>query len=51
MLSVPHLIKTKGNIINVSSINGMRAVCSAINTSSFKMGVAQVLNGETPDLN
>ncbi|KAG5875495.1 hypothetical protein JTB14_015107 [Gonioctena quinquepunctata] len=25
MLAVPHLIKTKGNIVNVSSVNGMRA--------------------------
>ena len=26
MLAVPHLIKTKGNIVNVSSVNGMRSV-------------------------
>lgn len=25
MLAVPHLIKSKGNIVNVSSVNGMRA--------------------------
>lgn len=25
MLAVPHLIKTKGNIVNVSSVNGIRA--------------------------
>lgn len=25
MLAVPHLIQTKGNIVNVSSVNGMRA--------------------------
>lgn len=26
MLAVPHLVKTKGNIVNVSSINGIRCV-------------------------
>ena len=26
MLSVPHLIKSKGNIVNVSSVNGLRSV-------------------------
>ncbi|KAK2160402.1 hypothetical protein LSH36_134g05084 [Paralvinella palmiformis] len=26
MLSVPHLVKTKGSIVNVSSVNGMRSV-------------------------
>ena len=26
MLAVPHLIKTKGSIVNVSSINGIRVV-------------------------
>jgi NAD(P)-dependent dehydrogenase (short-subunit alcohol dehydrogenase family) len=25
-LAVPHLIKTKGNIVNVSSVNGIRSV-------------------------
>ncbi|XP_023019192.1 3-oxoacyl-[acyl-carrier-protein] reductase FabG [Leptinotarsa decemlineata] len=25
LLAVPHLVKTKGNIVNVSSVNGMRA--------------------------
>lgn len=25
MLAVPHLVKTKGNIVNVSSVNGMRS--------------------------
>lgn len=25
-LAVPYLIETKGNIVNVSSINGLRAV-------------------------
>ena len=25
-LAVPHLVKTKGNIVNVSSITGMRSV-------------------------
>ena len=26
MLAVPHLIATKGSIVNVSSVNGMRSV-------------------------
>ena len=26
MLAVPHLVATKGNIVNVSSVNGMRSV-------------------------
>ena len=26
MLAVPHLIKTKGSIVNVSSVNGIRSV-------------------------
>lgn len=26
MLAVPHLIKTKGSIVNVSSVNGVRSV-------------------------
>lgn len=26
MLAVPHLIKTKGNVVNVSSVNGIRSV-------------------------
>ena len=26
MLATPHLIKSKGNIVNVSSVNGMRSV-------------------------
>lgn len=30
MLSVPHLIATKGNIVNVSSVNGMRSVSGYI---------------------
>ena len=26
MLAVPHLIQTRGNIVNVSSVNGIRPV-------------------------
>lgn len=26
-LAVPHLLKTKGNIVNVSSVAGLRSVC------------------------
>jgi len=26
MLAVPHLVQTKGNIVNVSSVNGIRSV-------------------------
>ena len=26
MLAVPHLVKTQGNIVNVSSVNGLRSV-------------------------
>ena len=30
MLAVPHLVKSKGNVVNVSSVNGMRSVCSTL---------------------
>ena len=30
MLAVPHLIKTQGNIVNVSSVNGVRSVSFTI---------------------
>ena len=26
MLATPHLIATKGNVVNISSVNGMRSV-------------------------
>ncbi len=26
MLATPHLVATKGNVVNVSSVNGMRSV-------------------------
>ncbi|XP_048768723.1 3-oxoacyl-[acyl-carrier-protein] reductase FabG-like [Ostrea edulis] len=36
MLAVPHLVKTKGSIVNVSSVNGVRAV-SFVNLSWLVM--------------
>ena len=30
MLATPHLIKTQGNIVNVSSVNGVRSVSAEL---------------------
>jgi len=36
MLAVPHLIDTRGNIINVSSVNGLRSVCTYLGTQIYE---------------
>lgn len=41
MLAVPHLIKTKGNIVNVSSVNGMRAFPGVLAYCMSKAAVDQ----------
>lgn len=41
MLAVPHLIKTKGNIVNVSSVNGLRAFPNVLSYCMSKSAVDQ----------
>ncbi|XP_061390862.1 3-oxoacyl-[acyl-carrier-protein] reductase FabG-like [Musca vetustissima] len=41
MLAVPELIKTKGNIVNVSSVNGIRSFPGVLAYNISKMGVDQ----------
>lgn len=41
MLAVPHLIKTKGNIVNVSSVNGIRAFPGVLAYCMSKAAVDQ----------
>lgn len=41
-LAVPHLIKTKGNIVNVSSINGLRAFRNTLAYNMSKSAVDQL---------
>lgn len=41
MLAVPHLIKTKGNIVNVSSLTGIRAFSGVLTYSMSKAAVDQ----------
>lgn len=41
MLAVPHLIKTKGNIVNVSSVNGIRAFPGVLSYCVSKAAVDQ----------
>lgn len=41
MLSVPHLVKTKGNIVNVSSVNGIRSFPGVLAYNISKVGVDQ----------
>lgn len=41
MLAVPELIKTKGNIVNVSSVNGIRSFPGVLVYNISKMGVDQ----------
>ena len=36
MLAVPHLIVTRGNIVNVSSVNGLRSVSTYLETQIYK---------------
>ena len=47
MLAVPHLVKTKGNIVNVSSVTGIRSVSTNViadtpPTSSFLLLLAHL---------
>lgn len=42
MLAVPHLIKTKGNIVNVSSVNGIRAFPNVLAYCVSKAAVDQI---------
>lgn len=41
MLAVPHLIKTKGNIVNVSSVNGIRSFSNVLAYCISKASVDQ----------
>lgn len=41
-LTVPHLIKTKGNIVNVSSVNGIRAFPGVLAYCMSKAAVDQL---------
>lgn len=41
MLAVPHLIKTKGNIVNVSSVNGVRSFPNVLSYCMSKAAVDQ----------
>ena len=41
MLAVPHLIKTKGNIVNVSSVNGIRSFPGVLAYNISKAGLDQ----------
>jgi len=41
MLAVPHLVKTKGNIVNVSSVNGIRAFAGVLAYCMSKSAVDQ----------
>ncbi|XP_034115472.1 uncharacterized oxidoreductase TM_0325-like [Drosophila albomicans] len=42
MLATPELIKTKGNIVNVSSVNGIRSFPGVLAYNISKMGVDQL---------
>ncbi|XP_077995425.1 3-oxoacyl-[acyl-carrier-protein] reductase FabG-like [Glandiceps talaboti] len=44
MLAVPHLIKTKGAIVNVSSVNGMRAFSGVLAYCMSKAALDQFTN-------
>ncbi|XP_077293605.1 3-oxoacyl-[acyl-carrier-protein] reductase FabG-like isoform X3 [Arctopsyche grandis] len=41
MLAVPHLVQTKGNIVNVSSVNGMRAFPNVLAYCMSKAAIDQ----------
>ncbi|XP_015522721.1 meso-2,3-butanediol dehydrogenase-like [Neodiprion pinetum] len=41
MLAVPHLIETKGNIVNVSSVNGVRAFAGVLSYCMSKSAIDQ----------
>ena len=42
MLAVPHLIKSKGNIVNVSSVNGIRSFPGVLAYCMSKSAVDQL---------
>ncbi|XP_077996040.1 3-oxoacyl-[acyl-carrier-protein] reductase FabG-like [Glandiceps talaboti] len=44
MLAVPHLIKTQGSIVNVSSLNGMRAMTDCLVYNLSKAAMDQFTN-------
>lgn len=50
MLAVPHLIKTKGNIVNVSSVNGIRAFPGVLAYCMSKAAVDQLTRCAALDL-
>lgn len=50
MLAVPHLIKTKGNIVNVSSVNGIRAFPGVLAYCMSKAAVDQFTRCAALDL-
>nr|CAH7747436.1 unnamed protein product [Callosobruchus chinensis] len=50
MLAVPHLIKTKGNIVNVSSVNGIRAFPGVLAYCVSKSAVDQFTRCAALDL-
>lgn len=41
MLAVPHLIKSKGNVVNVSSVNGIRSFPGVLSYNISKAAVDQ----------
>ncbi|XP_018575876.1 uncharacterized protein LOC108914536 [Anoplophora glabripennis] len=49
-LAVPHLIKTKGNIVNVSSVTGLRAFSGLLTYSMSKAAVDQFTRCAALDL-
>lgn len=50
MLAVPHLVKTKGNIVNVSSVNGIRAFPGVLAYCMSKAAVDQFTRCAALDL-
>ncbi|KAB7501306.1 Tropinone reductase 2 [Armadillidium nasatum] len=50
MLAVPHLIKTQGNIVNVSSVNGVRSFAGVLAYSMSKATVDQMTRCAALDL-
>ncbi|XP_023019191.2 3-oxoacyl-[acyl-carrier-protein] reductase FabG-like [Leptinotarsa decemlineata] len=50
MLAVPHLIKTKGNIVNVSSVNGLRSFQGVLTYCMSKAAVDQFTRCTALDL-
>lgn len=50
MLAVPHLVKTKGNIVNVSSVNGIRAFSGVLAYCMSKAALDQFTRCAALDL-